>query len=171
MINLKTLTLSIGLLCVPFQAVAWEYLSSLYEHALTYEEALEKISAKEDRYVMVYLYGGPTCGPCHYTQHQLNSGAVVARLKSKVVVVEAFAWGTTIETEKRVVNKFGRRHWNQNENMSFAPVLAIVDRSGQQVIRLVGGLNSTREALVLGEFLDGKHFKRTTLKQFALDTQ
>lgn len=148
---------------LPFSAFSSQFLSSEYERAENFEAALSRINQQPDRFVLVYLGAGPNCPPCHYTQHQLDLPEVISRLKKSVVVVEAFAWGTPVQSEKRTVEKFGSR---PGRDVSYAPVLTIVDKDGKQIVRMVGGLSNTRQALLLGGYLSEKHYLNMTFDKY-----
>lgn len=55
----------------------------------------------------------------------------------------------------------------ENHNASrLHPVFVILDASGKQVARIVGGLRSKEDAFLLDRFIAGKHYRTSDFKTF-----
>src|SRR4051812_26459519 len=133
-----------------FNAAADASLLTGYD-VQSYDQALAQTKGRPDRHVMLY-FGQYFCAQCQYTRNVLTGSDILARYKPNYAVVDIDIRNPGNPESRKVVRALEVR---------WAPTLVFIDSNGKIVLRLPGGLNNEKEAILLNEFVSQKLYLKT----------
>src|SRR5688500_15498054 len=144
-------SLALALACAGAEA----RLSSDYV-SVSYDQALQAVTADPSKHVMIYFGLETACPPCVYTRNILSGGSLVRLYKPSFAIVDIDLRNPTPEQQK-VIEKYGAR---------WAPTLVFTDASGKMLARLAKGFKNEKEAVLTQEFVTQKLYAKTDVAEY-----
>jgi len=140
-----------------------------YFFTLTFGDLPEEMTLARDagKLGMLLFYEAEDCPYCHYMlKNVFNQTSVQDWYQERFVSIAIDIHGD-VEMQDFAGVTLPSKVFSDQQGVFLTPVMSFVDLDGEEIYRHLGMIGTPQEFLLLGEFIEGGHYKDTRYDDFA----